>query len=66
LPKAGYRQNEIKTGTRQANRRRTEPDKYEAHLAVQRAVKAGELAKDRCEVCGGSSVDAHMINTTSG
>ena len=32
-----------KTDTRQANWRRSNPDKYVAHLAVQRAVKVGEL-----------------------
>ncbi|MDX3978991.1 MAG: hypothetical protein QHC91_33215, partial [Shinella sp.] len=42
----------LKTDTRQANWRRANPGKYEAHLAVQRAVKAGELDKDTCEVCG--------------
>ncbi|TCQ04229.1 luciferase-like monooxygenase [Rhizobium sp. PP-F2F-G36] len=33
--------------------------KYDAHLAVQRAVKAGDLAKQPCEVCGIDTVDAH-------
>lgn len=30
----------LKTDTRQANWRRPNPSKYDAHLAVQRAVKA--------------------------
>lgn len=33
----------LKTDTRQANWRRANPAKYDAHLAVQRAVKAGDL-----------------------
>jgi hypothetical protein len=49
----------LKTDTRQANWRRANPGKYEAHLAVQRAVKAGELDKESCEVCGVEAVDAH-------
>jgi ribosomal protein S27AE len=49
----------LKTDTRQANWRRANPAKYDAHLAVQRAVKAGDLAKQTCEVCGAVSVDAH-------
>jgi hypothetical protein len=49
----------LKTDTRQANWRRANPGKYEAHLAVQRAVKAGELDKQSCEVCGVEAVDAH-------
>lgn len=36
----------LKTDTRQANWRRANPAKYEAHLVVQRAVKAGELKKE--------------------
>ncbi|KAA0689478.1 hypothetical protein DTW90_31375 [Neorhizobium sp. P12A] len=46
--------------TRQANWRRSNPGKYVAHLAVQRAVKAGDLEKQTCEVCGVVSVDAHQ------
>ena len=49
----------LKTDTRQANWRRSNPDKYIAHLAVQRAVKVGELEKQACEVCGVEAVDAH-------
>lgn len=49
----------LKTDTRQANWRRANPDKYDAHLAVQRAVKAGGLDKESCEVCGVEAVDAH-------
>ena len=33
----------LKTDTRQANWCRSNPGKYDAHLAVQRALKAGEL-----------------------
>lgn len=49
----------LKTDTRQANWRRANPSKYDAHLAVQRALKAGELEKLTCEVCGIEAVDAH-------
>jgi hypothetical protein len=49
----------LKTHTRQANWRRANPAKYEAHLAVQRAVSAGALDKLPCEVCGIEAVDAH-------
>ncbi|MEY9162207.1 hypothetical protein ABIE78_000326 [Sinorhizobium fredii] len=49
----------LKTDTRQANWRRANPGKYDAHLAVQRAVNAGELEKQTCEVCGIEAVDAH-------
>ncbi|KEQ03687.1 hypothetical protein [Pseudorhizobium pelagicum] len=49
----------LKTHTRQANWRRANPAKYDAHLAVQRAVKAGDLEKQTCEVCGTPAVDAH-------
>ncbi len=49
----------LKTDTRQANWRRANPSKYDAHLAVQRTVTAGELEKRTCEVCGVEAVDAH-------
>ncbi|NEJ90886.1 hypothetical protein GR223_33910 [Rhizobium leguminosarum] len=49
----------LKTHTRQASWRRAHAVKYDAHLAVQRAVKAGDLEKQTCEVCGTSAVDAH-------
>lgn len=47
----------LKTDTRQANWRRANPRKYDAHLAVQRAVKAGDLEKQPCEVCGADNVE---------
>jgi len=49
----------LKTHTRQANWRRQHPDRYLAHLAVQKALVSGELVKGVCEVCGSTSVDAH-------
>jgi hypothetical protein len=49
----------IESGTRQADWRRANPAKYDAHLAVQRALKTGELEKQTCEVCGIEAVDAH-------
>lgn len=49
----------LTTDTRQANWRRQNAEKYLAHLAVQRALNSGELAKGSCEVCGSEVVDAH-------
>lgn len=49
----------LKTDTRQANWRRANAEKYRAHLAVQRALNGGTLAKGACEVCGDENVDAH-------
>lgn len=49
----------LKTDTRQANWCRSNPGKYDAHLAVQRAAKAGELENQTCEVSGIEAVDAH-------
>ena len=33
--------------------------RYQAHLAVQRALMSGALEKQACEVCGAAKVDAH-------
>lgn len=49
----------LKTDTRQANWRRANPEKYLAHVAVQRALASGDLVKQPCEVCGDPAVDAH-------
>ncbi|MBO9101361.1 MULTISPECIES: hypothetical protein [unclassified Rhizobium] len=49
----------IESQTRQADWRRANPMKYNAHLAVQRAIVAGDLEKLGCEVCGHDAVDAH-------
>ena len=49
----------LKSETRQANWRRANPLKYNAHLVVQQAISAGVLEKQRCEVCGTEPVDAH-------
>jgi hypothetical protein len=49
----------IESDTRQADWRRANPKKYDAHLAVQRAIKAGQLERQACEVCGIEPVDAH-------
>ena len=49
----------LKSETRQANWRRANPLKYNAHLVVQQAISAGMLEKRRCEVCGAQPVDAH-------
>lgn len=49
----------LTSSTRQAGWRRRHPGKYAAHLAVQRALKHGDLIKTPCEVCGHPIVDAH-------
>ena len=49
----------LKSETRQTNWRRTNLPKYQAHLAVQRALMSGALEKQGCEVCGAARVDAH-------
>ena len=47
--------------TRQADWRRRHPSRYAAHLAVQRALKRGELVKTGCEHCQTTDgrLDAH-------
>jgi len=40
----------LKADTREANWPRANPAKFDAHLAVQRAVKVGYLEKQTCEV----------------
>jgi hypothetical protein len=50
----------LRTDTRQANWRRANPEKYLAHVAVQRALASGKLVKGCCEVCGSTAaVDGH-------
>lgn len=49
----------LTSGSRQAGWRRANPLKYQAHLEVQRALGAGVLRKQPCEVCGEGAVDAH-------
>lgn len=51
----------LKTHTRQANWRRANLEKYRAHLAVETALRRGELMKLPCEVCGTEDgrIDAH-------
>ena len=49
----------LKSDTRQSHWRRANLVKYSAHLAVQRALGCGQLAKQPCEVCGALTVDAH-------
>jgi ribosomal protein S27AE len=55
----GMSELKLKTHTRQANWRRQNPEKYLAHVAVQRALNAGVLAKGKCDICGDATVDAH-------
>lgn len=52
----------LKTDTRQANWRRANPEKYRAHIAVQRALASGTLAKAPCEVCGVTAEDGALID----
>ena len=49
----------LKSRTRQTNWRLANLAKYEAHLAVRRALASGALEKQGCEVCGSVAVDAH-------
>ena len=49
----------LKSHTRQADWRRANLVKYELHLAVRRALVAGVLTRQGCEVCGSPTVDAH-------
>ncbi|MDB6455106.1 hypothetical protein [Falsirhodobacter sp. 20TX0035] len=49
----------LKSKTRQADWRRANMVKYNAHLAVQQALNSGTLDKQPCEVCGRTVVDAH-------
>lgn len=39
--------------------RRTFPNKYKAHAAVNRAIRAGKLIRDKCEQCNDSHSFAH-------
>jgi hypothetical protein len=55
----------LKTNTRQANWRRTNPAKYEAHLAVQRAVKSGELENRLAKSVAARRLMPIMISTMS-
>jgi hypothetical protein len=49
----------LKMQTFRANSHRANLAKYTAHLAVQRALVSGTLAKQVCKVCGLAAVDAH-------
>ena len=54
----------LRTDTRQANWRRANPMKYLAHIAVEAALRRGELVKGPCEVCNiteaeGARIDGH-------
>jgi len=49
----------LKTDTRQANWRRQNPEKFLAHIAVQRALANGNLIRGCCEICADPAVDAH-------
>jgi len=54
----------LRNNTRQANWRRQNPEKYLAHVAVQKALSSGALVKGSCEICGDPSVDAHHTDYT--
>lgn len=51
----------LKSDTRQANWRRANPKRYQAHLTVEAALRRGELVRHPCEVCGTTEgrIDAH-------
>ena len=49
----------LRTDTRQAHWRRSNPAKYDAHLAVQRAVKSGELEKQSCDLSSTAERSRH-------
>lgn len=49
----------LTTNTRQTHWRLQNAEKYRAHLAVQRALKSGDLVRQACEVCGYLRTDAH-------
>ncbi|MCJ8140995.1 hypothetical protein [Falsirhodobacter halotolerans] len=49
----------LTSASRQTRWRNANRSKYDAHLAVRRAVSDGTLQKRTCEVCGAAKVDAH-------
>jgi len=51
----------FKSSTRQTRWRRKNAPKYLAHVAVQRALRSGDLIKGPCAVCGTSEppIDGH-------
>lgn len=55
----------LKTDTRQANWRRANPGKYEAHLAVQRAVKQVNSTRKAAKFAASKRLMLITINTTS-
>lgn len=51
----------IESEGRQADWRRANQTKYQAHLVVQQALNRGDLVRQPCEVCGTTEgrIDAH-------
>ena len=49
----------LKSDTRQSAWRRANPERYRAHVSVQRALSSGAIEKGPCEVCGNTIVDGH-------
>lgn len=49
----------LKSDTRQSAWRRANPERYRAHVSVQRALSSGAIEKGPCEVCGNTVVDGH-------
>lgn len=45
--------------TRQQRWRQEHPDRYRAHLDVQRALRTGALTPRPCEICGKPKAEAH-------
>lgn len=54
-----YDDNKEKESARQKKYLSDNPEKYAAHLAVQRAIRAGRLVKKPCENCGVENAEAH-------
>lgn len=45
--------------TRQKAWRLAHPDRYRAHLLVERAKRRGEISPGPCEICGKRRTEAH-------
>lgn len=54
----------LTSDTRQTRWRNEHPNRYRAHVLVQRALSKGHLEKQPCEVCGTTHgrIDAHHDN----
>lgn len=50
---------EARKPTRQREWRNRHPQRYQAHKAVQNALRKGLIVKQPCEICGALRVDGH-------